>query len=285
MGAPNVGKSTLFNKLLGEKLAPVTHKPQTTRKRVRGVLTKDLSQFVFVDLAGVLKPSDDLQSKIVKDAMAGVKEADVLAVMVRAEKPDFTPLVEDALNRFEGKKVLILSQVDRLKQKELLLPLLEKLSKDERFDAIVPISATREQGLEGLLSELNKILPEKDFVYDPDTLTDTSERDIAAELIREQLMISLNQELPYQCGVSIDAFDESRREDAKKKLVTIEATIHVMRDSQKRIVLGKGGSAIKKTGMLARKSLEAMLGCQVMLKTFVRVTPDWVNEPSEFIIA
>lgn len=276
IGPPNAGKSTLFNKLLGTKLAPVTHKAQTTRRRIRGILTEDDSQFVFVDAAGIKKPEDALQSNMMRDARDVLMTADVVCLLVPAIRANVDGFLGDFVKDFEGPIILALSQVDKFKQKEELLPILQKLHDDGRFKAIVPLCATRDQGLDSLVKELEKVLPERPFMFDPESLTDMSEKDVCADLIREQLMTQFSQEIPYGCGVSIEGFDESRREDAKKPLVTIEATIHILRESQRRIILGKGGEKIKGIGKESRLTLEALLGCKVMLKLFVRISPSWI---------
>lgn len=285
IGPPNAGKSTLFNKVLGARLAPVTHKAQTTRRRIKGVLTEGDSQFVFVDAAGIKKPEDALQSNMMRDARDVLMTADVVCLMVPAIRANVDGFLGDFIKDFEGPVVLILSQVDKFKQKDELLPLLQKLHDDGRFKAIVPLSATRDQGLDSLLSELNKVLPERPFMFDPESLTDMPEKDVCADLIREQLMTQFSQEIPYGCGVSIEGFDESRREDAKKPLVTIDATIHIQRESQRRIILGKGGSKIKEIGMGSRLALQEVLGCKVMLKLFVRISPNWIAKAESMNVA
>lgn len=293
VGRPNVGKSTLLNALLGEKIAATTHKPQTTRRLLRGVLTRGDSQFVFVDTPGLLQRAKGLDSFMIEEALEAVRDVDVLALIAEAHlEKDADGVVRAVIDRRdvealetierengEGQRpvVLILNKIDRLQDRGLLLPLIASWSERREFAGIIPISAMKRDGLSPLLDALASHLPDGPFLFAPDTLTDAPEREIAAELIREKAMLELGDELPYKVAVQIENFDESRRDDPRKPIITVEAVIHVERESQKRIVVGKGGERVKTIGMRARKELERLLGAQVMLRVFVHVEPNWTT--------
>ncbi len=324
MGRPNVGKSTLLNAILGQKVAATTHKPQTTRRALRGVETRGNAQIVFVDTPGLHKPTRGLHAFMIGEAIEAAKGVDVVAFVVEAVSgprhkgaprdkghnggprggPRGGPKGADAaagspagaaaagrihpadvaaleqLERAGALKVpvvLVVNKVDTVADKRLLLPLLDAWSKGDRFAALIPLSAAKGQGVDVLVDDLAARMPEGPFLFEPDAVTDTSEREIAAELIREKVMLELRQELPYRAAVVVEAVDESRREDKKKPLVTVSAVIHVERDSQKAMVIGKKGQRIKAIGERARKELEKLLGCKVHLELLVRVEPDWTT--------
>jgi len=287
IGAPNAGKSTLLNALLGEKLAPASNKPQTTRRVLRGVLTQEENQFIFLDTPGMLKPAYELQGYMQKQALAALDGVDVILFIVDAEKSlrgkDEKSLeVLQVIKRHvpsEQPVVLVLNKLDALKDRALLLPLMQEWKEKHPFQEIIPISALRTKGIEELTTAIAKFLPKSEFIFSEDVLTDASEKELVAEIVREKSMQHLGDEIPYQIAVTIDQFDETRRDDEKKQLVTIEAVIHVERESQKAIVIGKAGSRLKEIGMKSRKDMQTLLGCQVMLKLFVRVEPDWSKSP------
>ncbi|MBL4818320.1 MAG: GTPase Era, partial [Deltaproteobacteria bacterium] len=253
IGLPNAGKSTLLNALVGQKLAPVTYKPNTTRRILNGVVTRGDAQFVFVDTPGMTQ-------------RGSVPSADIVLWIADAKKTPQKPPIKLPANFY-----LVLNQVDRFSNKAEVLPVIQAWNELLQPTQIMPISARTGEGLEALLEALGKDLPKQAFWFDPDAITDASERELVAELIREKALLSLQSEVPYQLEVRIESFDESRREDAKKSLVDISANLEVARDSHKSIVIGKGGSMLKKIGQLARRELEALLGCQVMLRLFVKV--------------
>jgi GTP-binding protein Era len=287
VGRPNVGKSSLLNALLGQKLAPTTHKPQTTQRQLRGVLTTGNQQIVFVDTPGLHRGKKGIHAFMIEEAFDAARGVDAIAFVVEVRRakgggpPGIDPADEAALkdvltHRSPGAPiVLVINKIDVLDDKAEVLPLLQRWNEGERFAALVPASAQEKEGLETLVEALGEHLPKAEFLFDPDALTDASERQIAAELIREKAMLELHQELPYKVAVVVEEFDESRRESKKKALVSISATLNVERESQKSMVVGKGGSRVKRIGERARAELERLLGCQVMLRLFVRVEPDW----------
>lgn len=291
VGRPNVGKSTLLNAVLGEKIAATTHKPQTTRRQLRGILTREDAQYVFVDTPGLIKSARGLDAFMIEEALDAARGVDVIALLVEArldkrgeegpratiDRRDEEALATLARAGTAERVVLVINKIDALPDRALLLPLIAEWRDKHEFDAIVPVSAAKRDGIDALLDVLGARLPEGPFLFPPDTLTDAPERDIAAELIREKAMLELADEIPYKVAVQVEGFDESRRDDPTKPLVRVQAVIHVERESQKRIVVGKGGERIKTIGTRARKELERLLGCQVMLTLFVHVEPGWTT--------
>lgn len=284
VGRPNVGKSSLLNALLGQKIAATTHKPQTTRRALRGVLTEGNTQLVFVDTPGLHEEHGGLFTFMLDEALDAAVATDVLCFVVEADRKrgGIIKADEEALLRLMQRApktpvVLVISKVDVLEDKAVLVPLLREWSAEGRFAAYVPLSAHKHDNLEGLISELARLMPEAPFVFPADSLTDQSERDIAAELIREKVMLELQQEIPYRTAVIVEHFDESRRDDDRKPLVHIAGIIVVEKDSQKSMVIGKGGQRIKQIGQRARKDLEHLLMCQVHLELFVKVEKDWTQ--------
>ena len=283
IGPPNAGKSTLVNMLLGQKIVPVCHKAQTTQRAVRAILSSQMTQYIFIDTPGVLKARHGLQHFMAGQAEGALESVDCAALVVDAavmlhKAHEILPDVEAVLKNIDKSKiVVVLNKVDLIKDKEQLLAVLELLQKMGYHD-IVPVSAQKNTGLDRLLKVIETKLPKAPFVFDPELLSDAAERDLARELIREKVLELTHEEVPYQVAVTIEHFDEARRNDAKKPLVHISANLHVAADSQKAIILGKGGSKIKAIGQSARKDLEALLGVQVMLELFVRVEKDWMNQ-------
>ncbi len=283
VGRPNVGKSTLLNALLGQKIAPTTHKPQTTRRTLRGVVTRGDAQIVFVDTPGLHRPTRGLHAFMIREALDAARDVDVLAFVTEADTRGVHRDDEVVLQQLEKEGatghplILVLNKVDKLKDKKLVLPQLAAWAERDIFKALIPISAQKKNGLDTLLDEIARHLPEGEPLFPKDTLTDASERDICAELIREKVMLELREEIPYRAAVVVEEFDETRREEANKPLVRIAAVIHVEKDSQKAVVVGRKGERIKTIGTRARQELETLLGCQVMLELFVRVEHDWTT--------
>jgi GTPase len=295
-GRPNVGKSTLLNRLVGEKLAIVSPRPQTTRNRIVGVWNGELGsapgsvkgQIVFVDTPGVHAGGrSGLDRFMLREAMEAIAEVDVVLMVVEApEGPSAASLPGAArpLPRAEqqilervrdaGRKVVLaINKVDRLRDKTALLPVLQGWQERAPFAALVPVSATQGMGLTGLLRELLALLPDGPPLHDPQTLTDRSERFLVAELIREQLLLRLRQELPYATAVVVDNWQE-RPEQGD---VVVDATIVVERESQKGIVVGSGGQMIRDLGTAARAEVSRLLGRPAHLRLQVRVAPDWTS--------
>lgn len=285
LGLPNAGKSSIVNALVGQKIAPTSFKPQMTRRTLRGIVTEGDAQLVFVDTPGLVESGHELQSYMREQALSALHSVDVIVWVIDA--PHFLAKLgqreaEEAKLAFllkvcEPQKAIIvaLNKVDRVEDKGRLLPLIEQLGQEPRFAAIVPVSAKKSDGLKTLVVEIAARLPEREFHFDPELVTDSAERELVQELIREKVMAGLGEEVPYQVAVTIDHFDETRREDPRKPLVEVSAILHVERESQKKIVIGHRGEKLKEIGSAARKELETLLGVQVMLKLFVRVEPGW----------
>lgn len=280
VGRPNVGKSTLLNRMLGEKIAITSRRPQTTRNRIPGVLSREDAQLVFIDTPGIHRSERALNAYMVEVANAAIHDCDGIALLVEA---GIGPNLEvgiaqvtleliERIRETEKPVFLVLNKVDRI-QKERLLPIIEAYAAAYDFKAIVPISALKGDGVDALIDLFVDVLPEGPALYPADALTDLPERFIAAEIIREKLFRNLEQELPYSVGVTI----ENWRDSSSRGLVEIEAVIHVERDSQKGIVIGKGGQMIKQIGIYARKDLERLLGAKVNLRLFTRVEKAWTR--------
>jgi len=285
VGRPNVGKSTLMNEILGERLAITTPKPQTTRDRIKGIATFDDWQAVFVDTPGIHEARSKLNQWMVDQAVGTLGDVDACYVMVDAlawsAKPDkVRQQTEDILGAVATAgtpAIAVVNKVDKLKDKAALLPLLGELGQLYRFAAVVPVSALKGEGIEVLLEETRPLLPEGPPLFPEDELTDRSMRFLAAEMIREQLFMQLGQELPYHVAASVDRWSERPPTRDKGPLLEILATIHVARKSHKAMVIGKGGSRIRAIGEKARRSLEGFLERKVFLDLRVRVEADWTE--------
>lgn len=272
VGRPNAGKSTLMNRYLGEKLAIVSDKPQTTRHRLVGILTADRGQMVFYDTPGVHKPVHQLNRRMVQYATDALNDADVVCLLVDA-KTKFAggdAYMLDLLRRTGVRRFAALNKVDAV-AKPKLLPLIERYAESGLFDEIVPISALDGGGCDVLLDLLFDALPEGGPLYDPELFTLHPERFLAAELIREKVLAETRDELPYTTAVVIEAWDE----DADKELTRIHASLLVEKSGQKGILIGKGGATIKRLGTAARHDLEELLGRRVYLDLNVRCEPHW----------
>jgi GTP-binding protein Era len=276
LGRPNVGKSTLFNRILGEKIAIVTEKPQTTRNRILGIKHVEGGQMIFLDTPGLHKGRSALNQRMVQTAIASSREADVLLFVIEAT----SPLVEEdrqmieSLKGNQGVPFLIINKIDCVR-KETLLPIIDQYQKLRPFQAIFPISAITGEGIEILLEKIMEALPESPPYYPEDMITDQTERFLISEVIREKVIEQTFQEIPYTTAVTIESF----KEHPEKNLVVIQATIHVERISQKKILIGKGGQKLRQIGGMARKTMEAFLEKKVFLELWVDVEKNWTQDP------
>jgi len=276
LGRPNVGKSTLFNRILGEKIAIVTEKPQTTRNRILGIKHVEGGQMIFLDTPGLHKGRSALNQRMVQTAIASSREADVLLFVIEAT----SPLIEEdrqmieSLKGSQGVPFLIINKID-LVRKEKLLSIIDQYQKLHPFQAIFPISAITGEGIEILLEEIMEALPESPPYYPEDMITDQTERFLISEVIREKVIEQTFQEIPYATAVTIESF----KEHPEKNLVVIQATIHVERVSQKKILIGKEGQKLKQIGEMARKAMEAFLEKKVFLELWVNVEKNWTQDP------
>jgi GTP-binding protein Era len=276
LGRPNVGKSTLLNSILGEKLAIVTPKPQTTRDRIAGVFNGPGGQIVFIDTPGVHGARKELNRFMVQEALGIIPDVDAALLVVDAtmDRPgDAEQAILRGLAEARRPTVLAVNKVDTVKDKKALLPLLERWQEVAELRALVPISARKGTNVDRLVGELWSLLPAGEPLYAPDMLTDRTERFLAAELVREQLFLALRQEVPYAVAVVIEGWEERAAD------VVITAEIVVERDSQRAIVLGKGGSMIRDVGTRARMAIGELLQRPVHLKLHVQVHPDWTTSP------
>jgi GTP-binding protein Era len=274
IGRPNAGKSTLLNRLVGQKIAIVTSKPQTTRNRIQGIVTEKRGQIVFIDTPGLHDPDSALGRQMMREVAAAIEGIDVLLLIVDASRvsPQTDSMLLQKAQRFQGKTILVLNKVDTV-PKAQLLPMIDRFRKELDFAAIVPISALKGTALDALVDEIFRLLPENQPYFPEDQVTDQPERFLAAEIIREKAIRALHHELPYALAVVVEKFEE------KPKLLRIEAVLNVERDTQKKILIGHKGSMLKKIGTEARKELEALLDTKVYLGLFVKVAPDWRENP------
>lgn len=276
-GEPNVGKSTLQNSLLGNKLSIVTPKPQTTRHRISGILTTSEYQIVFLDCPGIIEPHYELQSVMMRRVEQALQDADLIMFMVEAtlQPAEREKGIIEELKDYRKPLFLIINKIDLVKKQDIL-PLIEAYQKFHNFDEVVPISALTGDGLEILLELVVKYLPSGEPLYPPDQLADQSERFFVSEIIREKIFLFYGEEIPYSTAVVIDEFIERQgRKDY------VKATIYVERESQKPILIGKRGSALKKVGEVARKEIEEFLGRKVYLELWVKIRKDWRKKPGD----
>lgn len=275
LGLPNVGKSTLLNQLLGYKVAITTPKPQTTRFQIRGVLTGEDFQIIFVDTPGIHDAKGLFNRLMVEHALNALEEADSVVFIIDASQrnPQAEEKILELLRKANKPTILALNKIDLIKKGELL-PMIDFFSRVFPFKAVVPISALKRDGLELLVQEIVATLPEGPMYYDPETLTDQPQRVLVAEIIREKVFMLTRQEIPYATAVVVEDFEE----DPERDFIRIRATIFVERDSQKGIIIGKGGQMLKKIGTLAREELEFLLGKKIHLELWVKVLKGWRKE-------
>ncbi|MBW2647858.1 MAG: GTPase Era [Deltaproteobacteria bacterium] len=275
LGAPNVGKSTLLNQILGQKISITSEKPQTTRTRILGVLHRPHAQLIFLDTPGVHQAKQTLNKRMVKVALGTLGDVDQILYLIDASRPDeeSDAFLLRNLRKVKTPVILAINKVDLI-EKESLLPLMETWNKRHPFHAVVPISALKNIQIDQLLDEMSTLLPEGPLYFPEDTITDQPVRLIASEMIREKIFRLTSKEIPYSVAVTIDTFKE--RPD--KNRVDIEATIHVERASQKGIIIGKGGAMLKNIGSMARLDIQRMVGSQVCLKLWVRVQKNWSKD-------
>lgn len=275
IGRPNAGKSTLLNTILGEKVAIVSNRPQTTRNRVRGVKNLEGAQIVFVDTPGIHRPKGLLNEFMVREAMASLRDVDGVVYLVEATRDvdQVEEFIIASLGRVKAPVILLVNKVDIVK-KSRVLPLIEEYSKRFKFKDVVPISAMKGEGVDEVIEILCGLLPEGPKYFPEDITTDQPERFVVSEMIREKVFMLMRQEVPYATAVNVEEF----KEDAERNLISIKAAINVEKDSQKGIIIGKRGAMIKTIGTRARADIERLLGVKVYLELFVRVQKEWTKD-------
>jgi GTP-binding protein Era len=284
VGPPNAGKSTLMNHFLGQKISIVTAKPQTTRNRIVGIVNGEKHQVVFLDTPGLHKSRDPLNVEMVKVAMESLTEVDIVLFLVDVSLPLPAKVQEkkaaelaDYMQRIKGPAIMVLNKIGLIDRKKVL-PFIDSYARLFPFKAVIPVSALDGDGLDSLFSEILALLPMGPRYFPEDIPTDASERFLCAEIVREKVFLQTGQEVPYSTAVLIESF----KEDAVKKLVTIHAAIVLEKQSQKGIVIGKGGKKLKSIGIAARKDIEALIGEKVLLKLWVKVKKNW-SEDQRFL--
>jgi len=287
VGRPNAGKSTLVNRLVGQKVAIVTSKPQTTRNRIQGIVTRENAQVVLIDTPGLHDAKTALNKQMMREVAAALEGIDVLLLMVDASaavlksgfastnpetRPHVDSLLIDKSKRFAGKTILVLNKIDKLPRQKLA-PLLDAFGKAHEFAAIVPISAMKGEGCDGLMDEVMKLLPAGEPYFPEDQITDQPERFLASEIVREKAIELTYHEVPHALAVTVEKWEET------PKLLRIEMTLTVERASQKKILIGRNGDMMKKIGTHARKELEEILSTRIYLGLFVKVAENWRENP------
>lgn len=273
IGAPNVGKSTLLNQFLKEKISITAPKPQTTRNRILGILTEPGCQVVFVDTPGIHNPRDQFNRVLVDTALSTLSEVDTVCFLVDPTEGgrEVNEFILQNLKTVKSPLILAINKIDLVRDKGMLLPIIQKYSSLLPFEAVIPISALTGDGVDELLNEIMRLLPEGPRYFPEDYLTDQPERFFVAEIVREKIFRLLRDEVPYSVAVAVDKFSEEQ----ERNFIHIEATINVERDSQKAIIIGKKGQMLKEIGSQARRDIEVLLGCRVFLGLFVRVQKNW----------
>jgi GTP-binding protein Era len=276
VGPPNVGKSTLLNRILGKKIAIVSPKPQTTRNRITGIYHEEDCQMVFMDTPGIHRTQTALHKSMVNSAQSAFKEVDILVLMIEMFHPQAPelPMILSSIRKSKKPSVLVINKIDK-GPKEKLLPIIDTYREAHSVRSIIPVSALTGDGVESLLRELKSMLREGPAFFPADVHTDQSESFLVSEMIREKIFLYTRQELPYSSAVSVEHLEEL----SKKNLVSISARIHVESESQKGILIGQGGKMIKKIGQAAREDLENFFGNRVFVELLVRVDKNWSKDP------
>lgn len=281
IGRTNVGKSTLINSLVGEKVAIMTNKPQTTRTAIRAIVNRKNSQIIFIDTPGIHKPKTKLGRTMIDTAFGSVTDVDVILFLIEATSDEIGKgdrIILDKIKEAKKKTILIINKIDLVKR-EKLLSLIDMYSKEYNFSAVVPISALKNNKTQDVLAEIEKLLKPGPAYYDVEEYTDQTMRQLAEEVIREKALKLLNEEVPHGLYVTIEKMTP-RKNKNQEEIYDIEAIIYCLRNSHKGIIIGKNGSMLKKIGTYARQDLEKMLQTKINLKTWVKVNEDWQEKDS-----
>jgi GTP-binding protein Era len=298
VGRPNVGKSTLLNAILGERIAIVSHHPQTTRDRIAGILTRDATQFVFQDTPGMHSPRNRLGKRMNDVATGTAEECDVIVFVVdvsaaaNAEiRPEDTKVLGQIAKASEGEPrpvILVINKIDRVTEKAKLIDVLAAFGSMHAFAAVIPISAKKRDGVDRLLDEIAKLLPALEpgepFPFPEDELSDKPVRFFVSEMVREQVLMRTREEVPHGVAVTVDSYEEPNpKRKTSKAVTTIKLTVHVAKDSHKGIIIGAGGKMLKEIGTAARQRAERMIGGQVHLDIKVKATPNWFDDDARLL--
>ena len=278
IGRPNAGKSTLLNFLVGEKIAAVSNKPQTTRHKIQGIVTSEDGQIVFIDTPGVHKPGYLLNRRMMSAVHDAILSVDVVVLLRDASVStgNGDKFVLELIKESGKPAVLVLNKIDKIKDKKNLLPLIQYYAGEYDFAEIVPISALKGEAIDNLLKQIVKHLPENEAIFAEDEMTDQSMRTLVSEMVREKILQTTGDEIPYVTAVVTEKYDETEAD-----VTRIHCAIYVERSSQKGIIIGKGGIKLKKIGTEARVDIENLLGKKVFLQLFVKVVEDWRNRPQD----
>ncbi len=282
IGRTNVGKSTILNALVGEKVAAVANKTQTTRTAIRAIVNRKNSQIIFVDTPGIHKPKSKLSEVMIDTAFTFIGDVDIVLFVIDGTSTEIgrgDSKILEKLKETKEKVILVINKIDIVENKENLLKLIDLYQKEYNFTAVVPVSATKKDNLENLLQEIEKNLKEGPAYYDIDEYTDQTTRQLVEEIVREKALKLLDDEVPHGIYIETEKV-KFRKTKEKEEICDIEATIYCIRESHKGIIIGKGGSMLKKIGTYARQDLENMLGTKVNLKLWVKVKEDWLNNES-----
>lgn len=275
IGRPNVGKSTIMNNVLGTKLSIVSPKPQTTRMRILGVKHDKDAQIIFLDTPGVQKGKDLLTKVVMESAVGSMEEADVLVMIIEADKgwtKEDELILENYIKKLNKPTILVINKIDKMKDKRMLLPLIEESAKKFNFVEIIPMSAIKGENLDRFVEAIKKYLPPSPPLFPEDQITDLPLRFYIAEIIREKIFQNTRQELPYSAAVEVESIED------KGKVVVINATIYVEKENHKGIIIGRKGQMLKKIGQQAREEIEHNLGKKVHLNLWVKVKPRWKED-------
>jgi len=282
IGRTNVGKSTIINALVGEKVAAVANKVQTTRTAIRGVVNRKNSQIIFIDTPGIHKPKSKLSETMLETAFTFIGDVDVILFVVDATSEEIgrgDSRILEKIKEAKRKTILVINKIDMLKDKEQLLKLIDLYQKEYDFTAVIPVSAFKKENIDIILDEIEKNLKEGPAYYDVEEYTDQTSRQLVEEVIREKALKFLDDEVPHGLYIETEKM-KFRKTSQKEEIYDVEATIYCLRNSHKGIIIGKNGSMLKKIGTYARKDLENMLGTKVNLKIWVKVKEDWLNNDS-----
>ncbi len=280
IGRTNVGKSTLVNALVGEKVAAVANKTQTTRTAIKGIVNRPNAQIIFIDTPGIHKPKTKLNETMIETAFNFAKDVDIILFVIDATSEEIgrgDSKILEKIKETKAKTILLLNKIDMVQNKEKLLHLIDLYRKEYNFTAIIPISASKKENLEEILKEIEKNLKEGPAYYNIEEYTDQTVRQLVEEIIREKALKFLQDEVPHGLYVEVENMKYRKTKD-KEEIYDIEAVIYCLRESHKGIIIGKGGSMLKKIGTYARKELENMLETKINLKLWVKVKEDWQNK-------